>query len=821
LFVALGLVGEAGSVIDAEMGTNTTDGVNSSCCDVLIVGTGLVQSIIAAACARSASKKVIHVDTNDYYGSLDTVFTLPFLQQLYQKQQQDVPNEGNHPHQTLEPNHIPLCPQGAMQTFRIHSMKPVFPASTLTVEGTLAQTPYGLAECQGVHPNPHDQQSSLVLFSLTQWTLANGKHPTLSVSIPTQPTASETTFLWLSLAETRDIRRVRDLYIASLTGATPGATFRGPPRPDYTRGWALDATPQLLYAWGPAVRGLMTSQVADYLEFKSVCALYCYLPLATGSSRLERVPCSKNDVFASKSLGPMDKQRLMKFLQLANDYGIAMAAAQQDGDDKEANDGATQAGRDATAAVEVQDFAVDEIQSWNEKYLNQGRALSRPQNKVVDTTEMTLLKQAIENDMPFDQYLTERHKLSSPKLQALVRYTLALEVSSNSLTEQENSVTTGEGMKQLCQHMHALGRYGATAFLAPLYGCGELSQAFCRCAAVYGATYLLRRPALSIENHDVDSGSGETGESYRISVELEEDELDQHNGNSGQDQKPPSMVKCHHVVLPREALPAMTSSKQEMASNASGKTILVARQISLLVGKPLIADGPEQRHVVIFPPRSFGSQQSSTIHAIALDETLNVAPSIVPTVSEQYPPPPSCTVVHLTTCIPLSPQQDAEFSLGGSNSFMESIEQTAFSPAMEALLADAQQSMGKNSTASTDYLKADEIYRSLFSYRFSDERNSRPSDDGPDHLVPSANGIHWVHRQRPGIAVDAAFEQAEEIYRNIFPSAEAAFLELSKSLEKTIRENLGDSIERYDEDEEKAILQSAMNLIGTSPLKQE
>jgi RAB protein geranylgeranyltransferase component A len=797
------------------MDTSTTDGVNSSCCDVLIVGTGLVQSILAAACARSASKKVIHVDANDYYGSLDTVFTLPFLQQLYQKQQQDVPNEGNDPHQTLEPNHIPLYPQGAMQTFRIHSMKPVFSASILSVEGTLVQTPYGLAECQGVHPNPYDQQSSLVLLSLTQWTLANGKHPTLSVSIPTHTTASESTSLWLSLAETRDIRRVRDLYIASLTGATPGTTFRGPPRPDYTRGWALDATPQLLYAWGPAVRGLMTSQVADYLEFKSVCALYCYLPLATGSSRLERVPCSKNDVFASKSLGPMDKQRLMKFLQLANDYGIAMAAAQQGEDDKGADDGATQAGSDPIAAAEATDFAVDEIQSWNEKYLNQGRALSRPQNKVVDTTEMTLLKQAIENDMPFDQYLTERHKLSSPKLQALVRYALALEVSSNDLTEQENSVTTGEGMKQLCQHMHALGRYGATAFLAPLYGCGELSQAFCRCAAVYGATYLLRRPALSIETREADSGSGESGEDFQISVQLEEDGLDQHNGDSGHDQKPPSIVQCQHVVLPREALPARPCPKQEIASNASGR-VLVARQISLLIGKPLLADGPEQRHVVIFPPHSFGSQQSSTIHAIVLDETLNVAPSIVPTGSEQYPQPPSCTVVHLTTCIPLSQQEDVEFSLGNNN-LLESLEKTAFSPAMEALLADVQESMSKNSTASTDYLKADEIYRILFSYWFSDESN----DVGPDHPVPCTNGIHWVQRQRPGIAVDAAFEQAEEIYRKIFPSAEAAFLELSKSLEKTIRENLGDSIERYDEDEEKAILQSAMNLIGTSPLKQE
>ena len=32
-----------------------------------------------------------------------------------------------------------------------------------------------------------------------------------------------------------------------------------------------------------------------------------------------------------------------------------------------------------------------------------------------------------------------------------------------------------------------------------MYGSGELSQAFCRSAAVYGATYLLRRAPVQIQ----------------------------------------------------------------------------------------------------------------------------------------------------------------------------------------------------------------------------------------------------------------------------------------------------------------------------------
>ena len=38
---------------------------------------------------------------------------------------------------------------------------------------------------------------------------------------------------------------------------------------------------------------------------------------------LYRVPCSKGDVFKSKLLSPVDKRRLMKFLQLITDYGMA------------------------------------------------------------------------------------------------------------------------------------------------------------------------------------------------------------------------------------------------------------------------------------------------------------------------------------------------------------------------------------------------------------------------------------------------------------------------------------------------------------------
>lgn len=42
--------------------------------------------------------------------------------------------------------------------------------------------------------------------------------------------------------------------------------------------------------------------------------------------------------------------------------------------------------------------------------------------------------------------------------------------------------------------MDSVGHFGPSPFLFPLYGCGELSQCFCRLAAVFGSLYCLGRP---------------------------------------------------------------------------------------------------------------------------------------------------------------------------------------------------------------------------------------------------------------------------------------------------------------------------------------
>jgi hypothetical protein len=92
--------------------------------------------------------------------------------------------------------------------------------------------------------------------------------------------------------------------------------------------------------------------------------------------KLSPVPCGKNDVFTSSLLSPMDKRRLMKFLQTALYFATAEALKEADetgGDDNDpTNVGATTTTTTTTAVA---------VEGWNELHLNQGRSLSRPQNK--------------------------------------------------------------------------------------------------------------------------------------------------------------------------------------------------------------------------------------------------------------------------------------------------------------------------------------------------------------------------------------------------------------------------------------------------------
>ena len=60
------------------------------------------------------------------------------------------------------------------------------------------------------------------------------------------------------------------------------------------------------------------------------------------------------------------------------------------------------------------------------------------------------------------------------------------------------TTSTLSGLKATQKFLRSLGRYGNTPFLWPLYGTGELPQAFCRMSAVFGGIYCLRKNIKSL-----------------------------------------------------------------------------------------------------------------------------------------------------------------------------------------------------------------------------------------------------------------------------------------------------------------------------------
>eukprot|EP00904_Undaria_pinnatifida_P006085 jgi/Undpi1/2606/HiC_scaffold_13.g05985.m1 len=223
-----------------------------------------------------------------------------------------------------------------------------------------------------------------------------------------------------------------------------------------SRSFNLDLTSQVLLATGPAVDTLVSSGVGNYLEFKDMQGAPSTPVLA-----LSRVPCSKADVFGTKLLTPLEKRRLMRFLLFASDWGLQRAG--------------------------------EDVLARNEAGLGRGRSLRRPQNREAASSDFDADGHSGKSFVGFLEScgLPER-------VRAMIVHALALLPGSGGVGDEcgegrDGEATTEEGLEAVCRHLSALGRFGETAFIAPLYGVGELSQSFCRMAAVHGAVYVLRR----------------------------------------------------------------------------------------------------------------------------------------------------------------------------------------------------------------------------------------------------------------------------------------------------------------------------------------
>ncbi|KAL3762787.1 hypothetical protein ACHAW5_001315, partial [Stephanodiscus triporus] len=552
------------------------------------------------------------------------------------------------------------------------------------------------------------------------------------------------------------------------------------------REFCFDLTPGLLYASGDAVECLVKSGVSDYLEFKSLKGLYLLTedekPSATGGGRRSRntvgnkiigasnekltsyrVPCSKGDVFRSKLLSPVDKRRLMKFLQLISDYGMATKMVDDQSSNNASDDAAGKTSSlDGESEIDGDPddlkpapegvLGEDAIQSINERHLHRGRALSRPQNKATpSSSEMDALMRCVRENVNFLDFLTQVAKLPD-RLSTVVVYALALtpfcslEPDKDSDSMDRNSrYSTKDGLDDLVRHVAALGRFGETAFLVPMYGTGELSQAFCRSGAVYGSTFMLRRSPVAIS---FDEGSHVRG------VLLCGEEHIGSRDDIDTDDVSDREVTCKHVVVPSTMLASRNGSKAR-----------TYRRISVLQGKLMLdedqsKDGSdtEQRYAIIIPPGTL--ENKSAIHGVAVDDSAFVAP-----LGKNY------TILHLTT-------SSQAGDIIPDDVFVNILSETV------------------------TYLTANQLPRMVHLAYSTDASNSRDVTKSGQPLF----GLHVCHRDAQSLTCDSSFREAERIFRKICPDCD--FLALAKKVEDAIvyrNEN--------DSDDEKIVLESAFTMM--------
>lgn len=123
-------------------------------------------------------------------------------------------------------------------------------------------------------------------------------------------------------------------------------------------------------------------------------------------------------------------------------------------------------------------------------------------NKLISLMEKNKLMKfltSIQAPTPADQEILDAHMTKpfveflrarglSANLIQFILYSIAM-VQSDEVANP--TLSTADGLPLIIKFVRSAGKFGPTPYIIPMYGTSELPQAFCRLAAVYGATYML------------------------------------------------------------------------------------------------------------------------------------------------------------------------------------------------------------------------------------------------------------------------------------------------------------------------------------------
>lgn len=297
--------------------------------DVVVIGTGLPESILAAACSRSG-QRVLHLDARSYYGGNWASFTFSgLLSWLKEGQQSSDIGDGSTAlwQDLIQETEGAIALQRKDETIQ-HAE--VFCYASQDVGDSTEET-------DGLQKSPSFVESSTFAKPLDSAGLSEETHAYVpSLETPAKDTPNNDGEALLEVTDTKKTQAKRNKYHGDKTcvhtvpdrdkdenkPVLEGNT--DPPKGNritYSqivkegRRFNIDLVSKLLYSRGLLIDLLIQSNVSRYAEFKNVTRI-----LAFREGKVEQAPCSRADVFNSKELTMVEKRMLMKFLTFCLDY---------------------------------------------------------------------------------------------------------------------------------------------------------------------------------------------------------------------------------------------------------------------------------------------------------------------------------------------------------------------------------------------------------------------------------------------------------------------------------------------------------------------
>ncbi|KAH7852554.1 hypothetical protein Vadar_026279 [Vaccinium darrowii] len=290
---------------------------------------------------------------------------------------------------------------------------------------------------------------------------------------------------------------------------------------------------------------MLKSGANQYVEFKKVDGTF----VCGGDGKLSSVPDSRSAIFKDSSLGLAEKNRLGSFFKLVEGH---LKEVGSDG---------------GSRRISEEDL-----------------------------------------ERPFVEFLD---KMRLPvKIKSIIIYAIAMaDYDQDNLEGCKNVLKTREGINRLALYHSSVGRFhnALGALIYPIYGQGELSQAFCRRAAVKGCLYVLRMPVKALLM-DKESGSCKGAKVA-----------------SGQDLFSNEIVLGPSFMTPlplANSLPDFLRAKlEDIGQDVTGK---VARAICI-TNSSLKTD--VSTCLVVYPPQSLYPEQVTSIRVLQIGSSLVVCPS--------------------------------------------------------------------------------------------------------------------------------------------------------------------------------------------------